>query len=183
VLSFARELNLRSVPDNIIMPQSNRNCGNLEYRLDIDEAIQVIQDILDNDTAYDAERFSPGYHNPDTALPCVQNFCQNTLCINAKGEVVPLPEWDHVLGDLKKQTLRDIWKNSSKLKRLQIISLEDFPKCQSCHDIEFCGMSLGQNANENEAGDPFIIPKYICELAKATRELVHSHKNKQKETT
>jgi len=183
VLSFARELKLRAAPDNMIMAQSNRNSGNLEYRLDIGEALQVIQDILDNDTAYDAERFSPGYRNPDAALPCVQNVCKDTICINAKGEVVPSSEWDYALGNLSKQTLKDVWENSPRLKRLQAITLEDFLECQSCRAIEFCGMSLGLNANENEAGDPFVIPKHICELAKATRELVHSHKNKRKETT
>lgn len=181
VLFFAQGLKIGSVPDNMIMAQSNGNGGNLEYRLNIDEALKVIQNVLDNDTAYDAERFSPRYHNPDTALPCVQGLCKNAVCINAKGEVVPSPEWYYVLGDLKKQTLRDVWENSPRLKQVQNITLADFPKCQSCLDIEFCGMNLGLNANENEAGDPFVIPKHICELARATRELVHSHKNKQKE--
>jgi len=182
VLSFARQLKLRSVPGDLIMAQSNRNSGNLEYRLNIVEAMQVIQDVLDNDTAYDAERFSPEYHNPDTIPRCVQNVCESMICINAKGEVVPSPEWHYVLGDLNKQTLKDIWGKSSRLKRVQSISLEDFPKCQSCHNIVFCGMGLGLNANENKVGDPFVIPTHICELAEATRKLVHSHRSKQKET-
>jgi len=179
VLAYAKMLGIGISPNNIIMAQSDGKRENLQYRLDVDEAVQVIKDILDNDTAYDAERFAPGYYNPDEALPCVQNVCNDAICVNAKAEVIPLPGWHKVLGDLKKQTLRDIWENSPELKRLQNINIKNFPKCANCPDIHFCGMSLENNVNENLSGDPFIIPDSDCKIAKETRMLVHSYWKKK----
>jgi radical SAM protein with 4Fe4S-binding SPASM domain len=175
VLAFARRLGVRCAPDNMITAQSDRNAENLKYRLDNDEALRVIRDILENDSAYNAKQFLPGYCNPDVALPCVQNICIDSICINANGEVTPSPGWRKVLGDLKKQTLQDIWEHSPDIKRLRNVSLKDFPKCQNCPDIHFCGMSLEGNANENLDGDPFVIPDHICKLAEDTRKLVHLH--------
>jgi len=183
VLDFAKRFGASSVPDNMILAQSDGNGKNLEYRLNIDEALQVIQDILDNDTAYDHERFSPNYNNIEEALPCVQNICSDAICINAKGEVIPQPEWYKVLGDLNNQTLKDIWENSPEIKSLREINLKRFPKCESCPAIQFCGMDLGANANENLSRDPFVIPEHICILAESTRKLVHSHKSKLSKET
>jgi MoaA/NifB/PqqE/SkfB family radical SAM enzyme len=176
VLAFVWNLGIRCAPDNMITAQSDRNTKNLEYRLDHDEALQLIQDILENDTAYDGERFQPGYYNPDEALLCVQNVCADSICVNACGEVLPTPGWHRVLGDLDKQALQDIWEHSPEIKRLQNISIADFPKCVDCPDIYFCGMSLESNANENPSGDPLVIPDCFCQLAEATRKLVHSYK-------
>lgn len=155
------------------MARSDRSTGNLDNRITVDEALQVTADILENDPgAYDREHFAPGYSNQDEALPCVQYICKNWLCINTVGLVLPSPAWNYTLGDLHKQTLRDIWENSAEVKRLRTISLNDFPKCQTCPDIQFCGMSLEANANENSDGNPFIIPAQTCELARRTREKV-----------
>lgn len=180
VLAFAKRFGLKCAPNNMITPQSDGTGKNLQYRLNVDDAVQVIREILHHDTAYDAERFLPGYINLDDALPCVQNICGSMICVNAKGEVIPLPGWSRVLGDLTKQALSEIWENSPEIKDLRKISLKDFPKCATCPDIHFCGMSLEGNVNENSEGDPFIIPDYICDCARSTRVLVHSyHTNKK----
>jgi radical SAM protein with 4Fe4S-binding SPASM domain len=180
VLAFARQLGIGSAPANEIMARSDRSTKNLDYRLDTDEALLVIQDILENDTAYDAERFQPGYNNPEEALPCVQDVCASSICINAFGQVTPAPGWLKVVGDLNKQSLQDIWEHSPEIEDLRNISLDDFAKCQNCPDIHFCGMSLEGNASENPDGNPFVIPDHICKLAEATRKLVHSYRKTKK---
>ncbi|MDR0710642.1 MAG: radical SAM protein [Spirochaetaceae bacterium] len=174
VLTWAKRIGIRAAPNDMITARSDRSTDNLENRLTIDEAMDVIRDILENDTAYDAERFAPGYHNPGAELPCVRNVCAASLCVNAAGDVLPSPGWNYVLGNLHSQTLQDIWENSPEIKNLQNLSLSDFPKCRNCPDIYFCGMSLEGNANENPAGDFLIIPGHVCELARRTRELVRS---------
>jgi MoaA/NifB/PqqE/SkfB family radical SAM enzyme len=180
VLEYARSLGLGVAPNNIIMAQSNGDTKNLAYRLDIDEAVNEIKDILDNDDAYDAERFLPGYRDADNALPCVQDVCKNFICINAQGKATPSPGWHKVLGNLSKQSLQTIWEQTPETENVRNIGMKDFPQCVSCPDIQFCGMSLEGNVNENPDGNPFIIPRHICETAKATRLLVHSQKKKKK---
>jgi len=175
VLAFAKRLGLRSGPNNMITAQSDGSGKNLQYRLDINDAVQVIQDILDNDNAYDDKRFFPGYHNLDDALPCVQNICKNSIFVNVRGEIIPQPGWNKVLGDITKKTLLDIWQNSPDVINMRKINLNDFPKCITCPDIHFCVMSLEGNANENPQGDPFVIPDYLCAYARYARILVHSY--------
>jgi radical SAM protein with 4Fe4S-binding SPASM domain len=173
VLNWARSLGVHSGSDTRIFARFDQSTDNLENRLSVEESIQVISGILENDPgAYNRERFSPDYRGSGKTFPCVQDVCKNTLCVNAAGDVIPNPAWNYILGNLNKQTLRDIWENSTKIKCLRNIELRDFPKCQSCPDIQFCGMSLAGNANENPDGDPFIIPTQTCELARRTRELV-----------
>jgi radical SAM protein with 4Fe4S-binding SPASM domain len=173
VLAFANGYNAAIAPDVMIFADSSGGMTNLVHRLSVDEAMDVIRYILENDTAYNHERFLPSYRNIDDALPCVQNIGKGMVCVNAKGEILPLPAWNLVLGDIAAQTLRDIWENSTELKKIRAISLDNFPKCRSCPDIQFCGMSLGGNANENPEGNPFIIPDHVCILARRMRELVH----------
>jgi radical SAM protein with 4Fe4S-binding SPASM domain len=173
VLGYAKSHHINSAPATMIIAQTSGG-ENLANRLSIDEALAVIQSILENDTAYDDERFMPGYTNQEEALPCVQNICKHALCVNAAGDILPSPGWNRILGNLNTRILQDIWENSPEIKSLRNISLNNFPKCAHCPDIQFCGMSLEGNVNENPAGDPFIIPGYVCELARRTRELVHS---------
>jgi len=175
VLAFALQIGANVAPNNLITAQTDQGKSNLEFRLDNEEALEVIREILENDTAYDTERFRPGYRNPDGALPCARNVCTSSICVNARGEVIPQPGWQKVMGDLNRQSLRDIWENSPEIKRIQNINIRDFPKCGICPNIQFCGMSLEGNANENPSGDPFAIPENVCALAEATRILVHSY--------
>jgi radical SAM protein with 4Fe4S-binding SPASM domain len=174
VIRWTKALGIRSAPDTQITARSDHSSDNLENRLNIEEALQVIEDILESDPgAYGRDRFAPGYHNPEAALPCVQGVSKDSLAVNAAGDVLPSPAWNCVLGNLHRQTLRDIWEHSTEIEGLRAIGLKDFPKCQNCPDLYFCGMSLEGNANENPGGDPFIIPAQTCELARRTRELVH----------
>jgi MoaA/NifB/PqqE/SkfB family radical SAM enzyme len=178
VVQWAKSIGASSSPNIAIMARSDRSSDNLENRLTIDEALRVIADILENDPgAYARERFAPGYNNQDEALPCVQSICKSWLCVNAAGFVLPSPAWNYVLGDLHTQSLSGIWENSPKVKRLRGISLDDFPKCRNCPDIQFCGMSLEANANETPGGDPFIIPPQTCELARRTGKKVRAWLN------
>jgi radical SAM protein with 4Fe4S-binding SPASM domain len=173
VIRWAQSLGVHSGSDTHILARSDRSTGNLENRISIDEDIGVISGILENDPdAYNHERFSPDYHNPGEAFPCIQDLCKSSLCVNSVGDVLPNPAWYNVLGNLHTQTLRDIWENSAKIKRLRSIGLRDFPKCRTCPDIQFCGMSLVGNANENPNGDIFTIPEHICEHARRERKLV-----------
>jgi radical SAM protein with 4Fe4S-binding SPASM domain len=187
VLRWAQSLGVHSGSDTHILARSDRSTGNLENRISIDEDIGVISSILENDPdAYNHKRFSPDYHNPGGAFPCIQDLCKSSLCVNSVGDVLPNPAWYNVLGNLHTQTLRDIWENSAKIKRLRSIGLRDFPKCRTCPDIQFCGMSLVGNANENPNGDIFTIPEHICEHARRERKLVwtwwKARKDQQGET-
>jgi MoaA/NifB/PqqE/SkfB family radical SAM enzyme len=173
VLAYAKSLQINSAPDNMIFAKSDGGIGNITNRLSLDEALAVIQSIQEHDTAYNYERFLPGYNNPEEALSCVQSVCKNSMCVNAKGEALPELGWNYVLGNLHIQSLRDIWENSVATKKIRALSLDDFPQCRACSAIEFCGMSLAGNANES--GDHLKVSPHVCDLAHATQELIHAY--------
>jgi MoaA/NifB/PqqE/SkfB family radical SAM enzyme len=181
VLEFARVQGVHVAPNTFITAQSGGGRENLAYRLSVDQALDVIRSILKNDSAYNAERFLPDYAGNGSALPCVQEICAAFLCINAQGEALPSPGWHYVLGNLNTQTLRDVWEHSPELLKVRALGdLRNFPRCASCADIQFCGMSLEENANET--GNPLVIPPDICRLARKTRELVHAHHRQSDKT-
>jgi len=96
----------------------------------------------------------------------------------ANGLVYPCAGWqDCICGDLKKESLQEIWENSSKVKYLRNVRKKDFPECQRCEDKLFCAMCMVRNANENE-GDPLKINRHFCKIAALNKKIVLEWKKK-----
>ena len=67
---------------------------------------------------------------------------KSNLYIASDGLVYPclglaFPEL--VLGDVKKESVVDIWKKSPLLKKLRNLSVNDFEKCKNCKFKHICG--------------------------------------------
>jgi radical SAM protein with 4Fe4S-binding SPASM domain len=98
----------------------------------------------------------------------------------SNGNVYPCPGWQYrIVGNLKTQTLKDIWENSKEIKFLRNIRKKDFPECQKCADKLFCQICMGRNANENPEGDPFKINEHFCKVAALNKEIALEWKKKQ----
>jgi len=84
------------------------------------------------------------------------------LYIASDGLVYPclglaFPEF--VIGDVKKESVIDIWKNSDLLKKLRKLSVDDFEKCKDCKFKSICRGGCRGTAYFNykslTAPDPF----------------------------
>ena len=64
-----------------------------------------------------------------------------------------------------KQSLKDIWENSDKIKSLRKIKRKDFPKCVDCENRGYCTVCMMSNSNENPNGDSFRINDFHCKVA------------------
>lgn len=66
----------------------------------------------------------------------------NKIAILADGTMVPCGELSHLrLGQINKDSLRDVWINHPELKRLRErndISLESFDYCKGCEYVSYC---------------------------------------------
>ena len=90
-----------------------------------------------------------------TSNDFVCSICHSSICISEKGNVYPCAGWhDYTLGNLNDSSLEDIWNNSERIKFLRDLRRNDFPKCLSCQEKEFCTMCMVRNANEDSQGDP-----------------------------
>jgi radical SAM protein with 4Fe4S-binding SPASM domain len=97
----------------------------------------------------------------------------------ANGNVYPCAGWqDYVCGNLREQSLREIWENSPKVQYLRHLRRRDFPKCLSCPEKAFCAMCMVRNANENRDGDPLKINEHFCKVAALNRKIAIEWKAK-----
>ncbi|MCX7957432.1 MAG: radical SAM protein [Deltaproteobacteria bacterium] len=86
------------------------------------------------------------------------------LYIAPDGKVYPCVEWDELIGDLRKESLIEIWKNSSALKRIRGLRIKDYKKCCSCKYLNYCSICPGLNLRDNN--DLFSPSVLACERAR-----------------
>lgn len=176
VMEYAQSLRMKSQTDFIMMAQADLDTANLANRLSIAETENVIRDILNFDTGY---KVSTLENDALSSIPA-EEFAErplcsagvNGLCVTSNGEVYPCAGWQqYVVGNVFKQTLKDIWEHSEKLSLLRKIRQKDFPKCLKCEALDYCNMCLVRNYNES-GGDMFKINQHFCDVAFLTKHLV-----------
>lgn len=99
--------------------------------------------------------------------------CKNSLCISNTGDVYPCEGWQSlIIGNLKEQSLSELWENSVIINRLRSLEFKDFPKCNSCPDKKYCNTCLVMNANEDVNGNYMHVNTFQCEAARIKHHLM-----------
>jgi len=185
VINWAREHKCKSVTDYIMMARYDHTTDNLDNRLSLDEVGKVIGDIIENDTAYQADIIAGDFSERpkvDRSDDIVCSVCVSSLCMVANGNVYPCVGWqDNVCGNLNETPLSVIWESSPKVKYLRSLRKRNFPKCLDCGDRSFCTMCMVRNANEDPQGDPLKINEHFCKVAALNRKIVLDWKEKKTE--
>ena len=180
VMKWAHEHKIRAITDYIMMAKYDHTTNNLINRLDIDETRKIIMDIVSEDMDYQDELLKPDFekemkeyiHNPERRL-CGVGI--STCCMVANGNIYPCPGWQEmVLGSLQKDTLKNIWENSEKMKWLRSLQFKDMGggECCKCDKAAFCAPCMVRNANENPDGDPLKINRHFCKVAAINKQIV-----------
>lgn len=183
VMQYARSLRMKSNTDYIMMAQADLDTANLANRLNLKETEKVIRDIINNDIDYREETLHTESY---TSLPpdeyAEMPLCGagiNDLCVTVNGDIYPCAGWQSfVVGNVFKQSLKDIWENSPKLAEIRKVKRKDFPKCLTCEARDYCAMCLVRNYNES-GGDMFKTNQHFCDVAFLTKRLVEEWKSKQ----
>lgn len=185
VLKYAHRLKIKAQTDYIMMAQADLDTSNLANRLSLEETEKVIRDIIeydidyrentlmqkpmDEDVKFDVERFKK-------QPVCGVGF--DNCCITANGDVYACAGWqDYVLGNVYKQSLKDIWGESERIKELRKITQESFPQCIHCDALNYCNRCLVRNYNESN-GDMFSTPKHFCDVAHLNKRIVEEYMEK-----
>lgn len=173
VINWAKEHKIRATIDYGLRARYDHTTQNLDNRLSSNEIKKVINNTIENDSAY---------QNKTRDIETVQDrrrilsdyVCEvgtSSLSIAANGNVYPCSGWQgYVTGDLKKQSLQDIWDNNDRLQYLRQVRMKDFPKCLECEDKAFCVICMVQNFNETK--DPLVVSEHFCKAAKIKRKIV-----------
>lgn len=96
--------------------------------------------------------------------------------IRSNGDIVPCQLNTHVLGNVKKTTVKEVWKNSPDLLRWRIRNIDD--PCGTCALIEKCG---GCRCNAVAAGRGFFGADPICPVTKKEGPVQYSDNNLEKD--
>ncbi len=183
VVNWGQEHKCSVITDYLIMARSDRSTDNLDNRLSPDDLKSVISSLVKNDVVFQSnikarkvsKEASPNI-GPDDRICGVG---MSTLCMVASGEVYPCAGWQrYICGDLKNETLKQIWEGSPQVKYLRKLRLRDFSECIGCEDFNYCLMCMSRNSNEDSNGNIFNVPKITCDAAHIHREVVEEYRKK-----
>ena len=185
VLKYARSLKVKAQTDFIMMARSDLDTDNLANRLSLEETEELLRNIIEHDIRYREEILQQLPVSDEIAFNIErykkQPVCgvgYDNCCITANGDVYPCAGWqNYILGNVNKQSLKDIWENSERVKGLRKITNASFPKCIECEARDYCSMCLVRNYNES-GGDMFAVNNHFCDVAFLTKRLVEEYKGK-----
>ncbi len=182
VLEYAKSLKIKAQTDYIIMARANLDKDNLANRLSLEETEVVLRQIMEHDIDYRIEMMKKRPLSVEIAFNRERYLAQpvcgvgyDNCCIAANGDVYPCAGWQgYVLGNIYKQSLKELWEDSEKIKGLRKITNASFPQCIDCEARDFCAMCLVRNFNEND-GDMFKVAKHFCDVAFLNKRLVEEY--------
>ena len=145
VLKYAQKLKIKAQTDYIMMAQANLDTSNLANRLSLEETEKVLRDIFEYDLEYQAITLNLKPKDEERKFD-KERFLKEPVCgvgydnccITANGDVYPCAGWqEYVLGNVYKQSLKEIWENSERVKYLRKITNASFPKCADCEAFNY----------------------------------------------
>ena len=175
VMKYAQRLRMKAQTDYIMMAQADLNTSNLANRISIEETEKVIRDIMENDVDYQTETLAQeplsSISEEEFAEMSLCGAGLNDLCVTVNGDIYPCAGWQgFVVGNVFRESLKEIWEHSPKLEQIRMIKQKDFPKCLKCEARDFCNMCLVRNYNES-GGDMFKINEHFCKVAFLNKQI------------
>ncbi|MDL2228168.1 radical SAM protein [Odoribacter sp. OttesenSCG-928-L07] len=173
VIKWAGKHKIHVGDDYVIIGQYNHATQNLNCRLSINEVKELIKDKVTKDISYlEQMKIEAEKKRNVSSDDFVCSVCNSSICVTENGNVYPCAGWQsYVVGNVKENSLSDIWDNSEKVQYLRDLRKYDFPKCVQCTDKEFCTMCMVRNANESPSGDPLAVNEYFCDIAKFNKKI------------
>ena len=175
VMKYAQRLRMKAQTDYIMMAQADLDTSNLANRISIEETEKVIRDIMENDVDYQTETLAQeplsSISEEEFAEMSLCGAGLNDLCVTVNGDIYPCAGWQgFVVGNVFRESLKEIWEHSPKLEQIRKIKQKDFPKCLKCEARDFCNMCLVRNYNES-GGDMFKINEHFCKVAFLNKQI------------
>lgn len=161
VLHFAESLNIEADADYLLFGSFDKSCSNLSCRISLEEIKNIEMGKYLKEKVSE-EQYIIKHDSCDPICP----VCKHSLCVSNNGDVYPCEGWQSFkVGNLKNQTLKEIWVKGKLVLQLRNLKYTDFPKCNICTLKNYCTFCLILNANEDPSGDYKNVNTYMCEVA------------------
>lgn len=173
VKEWAVKHNISAGIDYSIIAQYNHNKKNINCRLSIEELKNFISEQFSSDSLFrDEIEKEITERRKKTGDDYICSVCNSSICIGPNGNVFPCVGWSSkILGNIKSQSLQDVWMKSEAVKQLRAIRFKDFVNCRNCSSKDFCTICMVRNSNESSSGDQFELNQYFCDMAKIKKEI------------
>ncbi len=173
VISFGKENGIAVSVDYVIFASYDHSNCNLANRLSLEEVGQAF-DKQQSEQYIDALQELAKEKLILKGDDSICTICQYYICVSAEGKAFPCIGWqEKIVGDLNKQSLKEVCEHSKEIKELKMIKRSDFPNCVECENRGYCTVCMMSNSNESKNNDPFEINDYHCKVA----ALIHDKVN------
>jgi radical SAM protein with 4Fe4S-binding SPASM domain len=181
LLAFARQNDIQIRANAAIIARTDGDESFVKSSaLSHEEYSSLFRQLVGKHGKYAHDVIFEGYNKSNDLCDNTCEFINSNVCsaagdnlsITAFGDVLPCPSWNsYVLGNVKNNSLKDIWENSPKLKLIRRLNKwKNFPVCLKCNYLDNCKFCLMQNASKN-MGEMLDVDPMFCELAKLSKEL------------
>ena len=171
VIDLRKFLLERGFNDYQLMPVfATRRNTPLDIGITPEEYQKAIEDVfmLEKDREIESKSMARSKSSGEKTINC--GIGTYSLVIKSDGGVIPCSAFgdEALLGNVKDQSLKEIWNNSSVLNRLRDLDARNHPVCSACNFLEHC--RGGCMANVSLAtGTLNVHDPYTCAYAKASR--------------
>ncbi len=143
-----------------------RDRGPLSERIPSDK----LEDLYRNELREDVLQ----YTNPDEDGTSLCNCARAKCAITATGDVQPCIAVPEVAGNVREESLAEIWANANLFQKIRNLSEEDFPHCKPCPIKSYCRRNNGNAVMAS--GDYTGVDRWQCREAEIIRS-VYRDKN------
>ncbi len=132
LIEFSKKMKIRYKFDPVLVPKNDGDKSNLKYQLTDRQTKHIFSD----------KKLSSEFSiYSDTRSITYSLFCsagRNFAGISPEGKVYPCIQFLYPLGDLRKNSFKEIWFSSKKTKYLRSLTPEDCKVCFQCDINVFC---------------------------------------------
>ncbi len=152
VKNMAKEISATSIADISLIPTIEGDKKTLQYALDEDTLFKLYVD-PESPLAISKDFVPVDYKARKNDSPCWGGFMG--LCLNPQGEVVICVSMPYSVGNLNKNSVKEIWLDSmgkvpsSKLYQWQQLCIADYYECYKEEYCKFCSFCPGMGYLEN----------------------------------
>jgi radical SAM protein with 4Fe4S-binding SPASM domain len=143
VLALAERLGASCAFDPVVTVRNDGDRSPLACRLDFDELVSVLahpvitaagsEEVVTGEFAYSGELAD--------APACAAGF--NLVAVSPGGDVTPCVALPLLAGNVRQQSLSNIWQDAPAFARVRSIRLRDIETCATCADLAACGRCPG----------------------------------------
>lgn len=112
-----------------------------------------------------------GTKNSETNLDNIPFYgrATNSLCVGGDGFIYPMIGWYKKIGNIKKDSLKDIFENNLFLRKIRTIKASNFEECKSCKNSDYCDFCPDYHLTANN-GELFKLDKEYCKYIDIKRK-------------